>query len=56
MRVVDAMGRVVVERNYSSVSGEQQLPFRVGSLATGAYMLSVTAKGQTVTESFVISR
>lgn len=56
MRVIDAMGRVVVERNYSSVSGEQQLPFRVGSLATGAYMLSVTAKGQTVTESFVISR
>lgn len=56
VRIVDALGRVAVERNYAGVSGEQRLPFRVGSLPTGAYMLSVTAKGQTVTTPFVISR
>ncbi|MBK8196020.1 MAG: T9SS type A sorting domain-containing protein [Lewinellaceae bacterium] len=56
VRIVDAMGKVVVERNYANISGEQRLPFRVGDMATGAYVLSVTAGGQTVAQTFVISR
>ena len=56
IRIVDAYGKVAIERNYSNVSGEQQLPFRVGNLASGAYMMSVTSKGQTVTKPFVIAR
>lgn len=56
MRIMDAYGKVSIERNYSNISGEQRLPFQVGNLASGAYLLSVTAKGQTVTKPFVIVR
>ncbi|MCB0527121.1 MAG: choice-of-anchor J domain-containing protein [Saprospiraceae bacterium] len=56
VRIVDAYGKVVVDRNYANVSGEQYLPFRVGTLPMGTYMLTVTAKGQSVTKPFVIAR
>lgn len=56
VRIMDATGRVVVDRFYPGVSGQQQLPFRVGKLASGSYMLTVTAKGQRVTKPFVIMR
>lgn len=56
VRIIDAYGKIAVERNYAEVSGEQQLPFRAGNLAAGMYMLAVSAKGQTVTTPFVIVR
>lgn len=56
VRIFDAIGRTAVERNYTGVQGETFLPFQVGSLANGTYMLSVSANGQMVTKPFVIIR
>jgi thiol-disulfide isomerase/thioredoxin len=56
IRVINTMGAVVAERNYTNVAGETSLPFRVGNLPTGAYILSVNAGGKTVAKNFVISR
>lgn len=54
IRVVDAIGRVVAERNYDNVTGKQFLPFRAGNLANGMYTLVATANGQVVSKPFVI--
>lgn len=56
VRVIDAFGRVVAERNYGTVSGKQYLPFQAGNLANGVYTLVATAKGQSVSKPFVIAR
>ncbi|MCC6413672.1 MAG: Omp28-related outer membrane protein [Saprospiraceae bacterium] len=56
IRVINTMGAVVAERNYANVAGETSLPFRVGTLPTGAYILSVNAGGKTIAKNFVISR
>ncbi len=56
VRIVDAFGRVVLERNYAEVNGKQYLPFRAGNLANGMYTLVATAKGQSVSKPFVITR
>lgn len=56
IRILDAYGKVAAEQNYANMSGEQRLPFQVGNLAAGAYMMSVSAKGHTVNKTFVIIR
>lgn len=56
VRVMDALGKIYVEQNYSSLSGEQQLPLRVADLPVGSYLLTVSVKGQTVAKPFVIAR
>jgi hypothetical protein len=56
IRVVDAFGRIVSERNYDNISGKQLLPFQVGSLPNGMYTLVATAKDQVTSKSFVIQR
>jgi len=56
IRVMNAMGVVVVDRNYTNLSGETAIPFRVGNLPTGAYILSVNAGGKIVAKNFVITR
>jgi len=56
VRIIDALGRTAVERNYTGVQGEHFLPFQVDNLANGTYMLTVSANGQMVTKPFVIVR
>lgn len=56
IRVVDAIGRVVAERNYDNVTGKQFLPFRAGNLANGMYTLVAMANGQVTSKAFVIQR
>ena len=56
MQVVDMYGKTVLENNYSNLVGETQMPFSVGQLPVGNYLLTVTAEGQTATEQFSIVR
>ncbi|MDX2135368.1 MAG: Omp28-related outer membrane protein [Saprospiraceae bacterium] len=56
VRIIDAMGRIAVERNYTGVQGEHYLPFQSAGLANGTYLLSVSANGQMITKPFVIQR
>lgn len=56
IRVVDALGRVVSERNYANISGKQFLPFRADNLSNGMYTLVATANGQVVSRTFVVQR
>ncbi|MEO6037703.1 MAG: T9SS type A sorting domain-containing protein [Saprospiraceae bacterium] len=56
LHIVDMYGKVVMEQNYSNIIGETKLPFLVGQLPMGNYLLTVTAKGQTATEQFSIVR
>lgn len=56
VRIMNTMGAVVVDRNYTVAAGETAIPFRVGNLPTGAYVLSVNVDGKIVAKNFVISR
>lgn len=56
IRVVDALGRVVSERNYANISGKQFLPFRADNLSNGMYTLVATSNGQVVSRTFVVQR
>lgn len=56
VRVFDAFGRLVLERNYADVNGKQFLPFRAGNLTNGMYTLVATANGQSVSKPFMITR
>jgi hypothetical protein len=56
IRIIDAFGRVVSERNYAGLSGKQFLPFQAGTLANGMYTLVATSKGQSVSKPFVIAQ
>jgi len=56
IRVVDAFGRMVAERNYGNISGKQLVPFRADNLPNGMYTLVATAKGQLVSKPFVVQR
>lgn len=56
LHIVDMYGKVVMEQNYSNLVGATKLPFAVGQLPIGNYLLTVTAKGQTATEQFSIVR
>ncbi len=56
IRVVDALGRVMSERNYANISGKQVIPFRADNLPNGMYTLVATAKGQVASKSFVVQR
>jgi len=56
IRVVDALGRVVSERNFAAISGKQSLPFRADNLSNGMYTLVATANGQMASKSFVVQR
>lgn len=56
IRVVDALGRVVSERNYANISGKQFLPFRADNLSNGMYTLVATANGQVTSKTFVVQR
>ncbi|MFN0014863.1 MAG: T9SS type A sorting domain-containing protein [Saprospiraceae bacterium] len=56
IRVVDALGRVMSDRNYASISGKQLLPFRADNLPNGMYTLVATANGQVASKSFVVQR
>jgi hypothetical protein len=56
IRVVDVNGKIVLESNYSNMSGEQQLQLQLGQFPVGAYTLSVQAKNHVASELFVIQR
>ncbi len=56
VQIVDMYGKIVLANNYSNLVGETKLPFQVGALPIGNYLLTVTAKGQTATEQFSIVR
>jgi len=56
LHIVDMNGKIVMEQNYSNQSGNIKLPFAVGQLPIGSYLLTLTAKGQTATEQFSIVR
>ena len=56
LHVVDMNGKVVMEQNYSNLVGATKLPFSVGRLPIGNYLVTVTAKGQTATQQFSIVR
>ncbi|MBK6931200.1 MAG: Omp28-related outer membrane protein [Saprospirales bacterium] len=55
IRVVDAFGRIVIERHYDDISDKQFLPFRAGNLANGMYTLVATAQGRSVSKPFVVA-
>jgi hypothetical protein len=54
--IYDINGRLEMENSYSNLSGEQQMPFQVGKLPVGTYLLTVSTKGQSATQEFVIVR
>ncbi|MEQ1744305.1 MAG: Omp28-related outer membrane protein [Saprospiraceae bacterium] len=56
LRVVDALGRVMSERNFANISGKQLLPFRADNLPNGMYTLVATANGQVASKAFVVQR
>jgi hypothetical protein len=54
--IYDVNGRLEMENTYSNLSGEQQMPYQVGKLPVGTYLLTVSMKGQSATQEFVIVR
>ncbi len=55
MEVSDAMGRLVVERNCGTISGDQVFPFDGTSLESGVYYLKLYSKDRFTTKKIVIS-
>lgn len=56
VRVIDAAGRIVADRTYSNMVGENIIPVNTSNFDAGYYTVAVTVNGETIQKSLVVTR
>ncbi|MBC8172431.1 MAG: T9SS type A sorting domain-containing protein [Chitinophagales bacterium] len=54
MQVIDMNGKIVAERNYGSLDGDQILPINTMNFSAGIYQIQVIAGDETITKKLMV--